>query len=612
MANPAVSQPVNHVQASAPGKEAAAGHLLKRLPSLAAAATLAMLLAMTLATAISIRSINQSQSDLRFEELVDSISLEVDAEFNKSLSELAAIRGFLEATEYVTPEQFRTFASALESANWSVNALGFIKKVEADETADFNRMMSAQLDDDFVLESDGFQPYYLPVAFTYTETLGILNPGEDLVLHPRYTPLMNEAELERKIVASAPVPSASNPHDQAVVLVFTPIFSYSQDSSDSTKLRGFGTGVYRVADFLAGPVERAGIGDISFRVIDVEDGGIGQEVFPVPNGTTDTDWQSGITHIADLDLAGRDWQLQFSRPTGYGITRLESRLWLTVLAAGIIITGLATVSMYSLISGRLSVESDLTLMTSRMNILLGSALESILLVGDDDRIVWANQSYPNVFGFDSPDSIIGTEWDPARVGASVRIENKRKFPRRLTEINENRELAVTSEDVQITSPELSLSLTSTPARSGESDYLGRLWVFRDVTQERTVDRSKSEFVSMVSHELRTPLTSLTGFRELVLDGAGGEMNPGMGRLLTKAHDNGMRLSRLVADLLDISRFEVGNLDLEMSEVSLQGLIAELTESMPGQFEQKQLEFDVKMPSKLRAVWADRERCAQVF
>jgi hypothetical protein len=117
---------------------------------------------------------------------------------------------------------------------------------------------------------------------------------------------------------------------------------------------------------------------------------------------------------------------------------------------------------------------------------------------------------------------------------------------------------------------------------------------------------------MVSHELRTPLTSLTGFIELVLDGAGGEMNPGMGRLLTKAHDNGMRLSRLVADLLDISRFEVGNLDLEMSEVSLQGLIAELTESMPGQFEQKQLEFDVKMPSKLRAVWADRERCAQVF
>ena len=613
MANPAVSQPLNHVGTSAPGKEAAPGHLLKRLPSFAAAAILAMLLAMTLATAISIRSINQSQSDLRFEELVDSISLEVDAEFNKSLSELAAIRGFLEATEYVTPKQFRTFASAHERENWSVNALGFIKKVEADETADFNRMMSAQIGDEFVLESDGFRSYYLPVAFTYPETFGILNPGEDLVLHPRYTPLMNEAEYERKIVASPPVPSASNPHDQAVVLVFTPIFGYSEDSLTSTNLRGFGTGVSRVADFLAGPVERAKIGDISFRVVDIEDGGAGQEVFPVPNGTTDEDWESGITHVAELNLAGRDWQLQFSQPTGYGITRFESRLWLIVLTAGLVITGLTTVSMYSLITGRQSVESDLTLMINRMNILLDSALESILLVGDDDRIVWANQSYANVFGFESPDSIIGMEWDAARVGGGVRFENKRKFMRRLIEINENHEIAVTSEDVQITSPEpRTLSMTSTPAISGDSEYLGRLWVYRHVTQERTVDRSKSEFVSMVSHELRTPLTSLTGFIELVLDGAGGEVNPGIGRLLTKAHDNGLRLSRLVADLLDISRFEVGNLGLEMSEVSLQNLIAELTESMHGQFEQKEIELSVKMPSKLRAVWADRGCCAQVF
>jgi hypothetical protein len=65
LVNPAVSQPFNHVEASVPDKEATVGHLLKRLPSLAAAATLAMVLAMTLATAISIRSINQSQSDLR-------------------------------------------------------------------------------------------------------------------------------------------------------------------------------------------------------------------------------------------------------------------------------------------------------------------------------------------------------------------------------------------------------------------------------------------------------------------------------------------------------------------------------------------------------------------
>jgi signal transduction histidine kinase len=117
---------------------------------------------------------------------------------------------------------------------------------------------------------------------------------------------------------------------------------------------------------------------------------------------------------------------------------------------------------------------------------------------------------------------------------------------------------------------------------------------------------------MVSHELRTPLTSLTGFIELVLDGAGGEVKPPMKRLLNKAYTNGVRLSRLVADILDISRLESGNLALEMSEVSLQGLLAELGDSMLPQFQEKLLEVRFRFPEKLRAVWADRERCVQVF
>jgi two-component system sensor histidine kinase VicK len=50
----------------------------------------------------------------------------------------------------------------------------------------------------------------------------------------------------------------------------------------------------------------------------------------------------------------------------------------------------------------------------------------------------------------------------------------------------------------------------------------------------------------------------------------------------------------------------------MSEVSLQGLLAELRDSMLPQFEEKHLDVTCKFPVKLRAAWADRERCAQVF
>src|SRR5690606_4516858 len=93
---------------------------------------------------------------------------------------------------------------------------------------------------------------------------------------------------------------------------------------------------------------------------------------------------------------------------------------------------------------------------------------------------------------------------------------------------------------------------STPVRASDG-FLGRLYVFRDVTHEREVDRMKTEFVSLVSHELRTPLTSIKGFTEMVLDGDAGEVNEEVAEYLGIVYSNAERLVALVNDLLDLSR-----------------------------------------------------------
>jgi signal transduction histidine kinase len=72
---------------------------------------------------------------------------------------------------------------------------------------------------------------------------------------------------------------------------------------------------------------------------------------------------------------------------------------------------------------------------------------------------------------------------------------------------------------------------------------------------REIDQAKSEFLTVVSHELRTPLTALEGFAELLLTRAVPPERAA--RFLRHIHVEAQRLGRIVAELLDVSRLEVG-------------------------------------------------------
>jgi signal transduction histidine kinase len=93
--------------------------------------------------------------------------------------------------------------------------------------------------------------------------------------------------------------------------------------------------------------------------------------------------------------------------------------------------------------------------------------------------------------------------------------------------------------------------------SSDDLIIGRLFVFRDVTNERAADRLKIEFVSLVSHELRTPLTSIKGYIELLAAGDVGPLTADQLEFLGIAKSNADRLVSLINDLLDISRIEAG-------------------------------------------------------
>lgn len=149
-------------------------------------------------------------------------------------------------------------------------------------------------------------------------------------------------------------------------------------------------------------------------------------------------------------------------------------------------------------------------------------------------------------------------------------------------------------------------------RNADGAYLGRLVVFRDVTQERKVERLKSEFVSLVTHEFRTPLTSIKGYTEMMLDGDTGKLNQEQVEFLETVLRNANHLSELVEELLDVSRIESGAMRLDIEEVRIESVIKDIATRMRPQLENKDQNLLVDIPVDTPMVEGDSTRITQIL
>ena len=120
----------------------------------------------------------------------------------------------------------------------------------------------------------------------------------------------------------------------------------------------------------------------------------------------------------------------------------------------------------------------------------------------------------------------------------------------------------------------------------------------------------AEVVATVSHELRSPLTSVKGYTSLLLnrwERLGDEQKKMM---LEQVHSDADRVTRLITELLDISRLETGRLVLRRQMVDLPGLvdtvITKLTVTYPD------LDCDVSFPGDFPSVYADPDKVEQVL
>ncbi|MEX2216457.1 MAG: ATP-binding protein [Phycisphaeraceae bacterium] len=152
-------------------------------------------------------------------------------------------------------------------------------------------------------------------------------------------------------------------------------------------------------------------------------------------------------------------------------------------------------------------------------------------------------------------------------------------------------------------------LSAGTAKPNGQDAVGVVTVLRNVTRERQIADMKSDFVSSVSHELRTPLSSIKAYVEMLVDG---EAHDEQTRLefynIIQGETN--RLSRLIDNILNISRIESGVVRASREQVSLPTLMREAIDVMLPQARSKGIELkDLSAPGYFH-VFADKDMIYQ--
>ncbi|MDM8518413.1 sensor histidine kinase [Anaerolineales bacterium HSG6] len=130
-------------------------------------------------------------------------------------------------------------------------------------------------------------------------------------------------------------------------------------------------------------------------------------------------------------------------------------------------------------------------------------------------------------------------------------------------------------------------------------------------QLKELDSMKDDFISTVTHELRTPLTSIRAFSEILSDNPDLEIEQRsqFSAIILKESE---RLTRLINQVLDLSKIESGQMEWIMSEVDLRAIISETVISTDRLFQDQNIELILDLPGQVPPVMADRDRIIQVL
>lgn len=235
-----------------------------------------------------------------------------------------------------------------------------------------------------------------------------------------------------------------------------------------------------------------------------------------------------------------------------------------------------------------------------------SVYAGIVMVHQNGRVMQMNSSARSMLGVEDSERLTG-DYVTIIKDEAVQLVLKKTLED-ASELQEEISLP-SSEDPE---EERIYQVQTAMVRGEDQNVIGAVAIFNDITEIRSIERMKTAFVSTVSHELRTPLTSIKGFISTLLQDVEGFYDKDtVHEFYTIIDQECDRLTRLISDLLNVSRIEAGRaLDLNPGPVRISEVVDKVVAAQKSYTSKH--EFAIDLDPEIPMIVADSDKVDQIL
>lgn len=590
---------------------------------------------------LSARDEQQNQRD--FEQRAAAYGLVLQNNLERHISGMQGLSTYFAAMPPASADEFSINAARYMGVYPEMQAIEWVPWVDASHRAWAEQEIRStlptfkglqELSPDGGLVAAAGRAWFYPVLYVQPVAGNEAAVGLDLASSPPRLAALEHARDSGEPIASEPITLVQETGNQQGMLLFVPVYGTvippGTIEDRRVSLQGFVVGVYRVADLISEvtAVMNEALGGICFTVFDPT----APDLLLYDNRSPHDSWSPPYESSIPISFAGQEWQLA-AWPSESFMAAHDNQLLLYGVSGGVafvIATALllanrtrqgfrsrsaalklATInrelresakineSLFSIASVLARPGDIRQQMREALRVLVSmcgasSATLGVWHSGDRQFLVsfgagsWADS--PEVLRRQPSGLIDRTlrsgstvvvndflSFYPSSRFAKAGVRSVVAYPIHLEPADLEAVIVVRAMQAWHFTPERIYLLER---MTGPLSVLIQNSRLRDaLDQERAITARKDDFISVASHELRTPLTALVGFSGLLLDRSAPQ---GMhDSLLNRIHRNALRLTRIINELLDLSRISREPLQLESTRVETKAFITELLATFSG-------------------------------